>query len=167
MKYLQFNKMCELYALESAMGRMSKKRRRAWEKDLLEVLEWSTIPTPGPTQPSHRWHFDTIPHETLLAQTRFAHEDIRRIYAGLRVPAVHIASNRTKFTGLDGLLIVLYRLGNPGTLFSLTLILIGRSRSWTSSSITCSNMLFIHALPHSYESARHGFVLNICNGAPN
>lgn len=44
MKYLQFNKMCELYALESAMGRMSKKRRRAWEKDLLEVLEWSTIP---------------------------------------------------------------------------------------------------------------------------
>lgn len=132
--------MCELYALESAMGRMSKKLRRAWEKDLLEVLEWSAIPTPGPTQPSHRWHFDTIPHETLVAQTRFAHEDICRIYTGLRVPAVHIANNRTKFTGLDGLLIVLYRLGNPGTLFSLT-----RDLDWQVAEL---DVIFNHMLEH-------------------
>lgn len=37
MKYLEFNKLYELYALDSALGKMSKKRRRIWEQDLQDV----------------------------------------------------------------------------------------------------------------------------------
>lgn len=143
MKYKRFADALELVALDEVsmpLARNTKKRRR--ERDDLLYLAFIDAMTVdrAPVQPSHRFTFATVPDATLYRETRFEREIIVRIHHGLNLPAVIVAPNRSRFTSLDGLFVLLYRLASPNKLYSME-----RDLGWREAqlSVIVNQMLIL------------------------
>lgn len=140
MKYLELTTVFELYALEAASGRMSKKRKKRWQRDLEDAAILSCVRTPGPRQPSHRFRHANVPDVTIERETRFSRNAITLLHLGLQLPFSYEATNGTVYTALDGIMIVLWRLASPSKWFTIT-----RDLDWGESEL---KVIFADMISH-------------------